>query len=85
MANLTTESLKKILDSSLSDQDKRFDKKLAVLKEELEAFVEKKNDELGRMTSKGFEDVLRRLDFKERVERLEKFMYTVADSFNIKV
>ena len=81
MANLTDQSLKKILDSSLKEQDKRFDKKL----DELRAFVKEQDEELARMTNKGFEDVLRRLDVKERVERLEKFMYAVADSFNIKV
>ena len=65
---LTKEDFEKILDQKLLKLATKDDLKVQtkVLSEQIE--------ELARMTKNGFDDVLDRLDVKERVEKLEKDM-----------
>jgi len=65
---LTKEDLVQILDQKLLKLATKDDLKVQtkVLSEQIE--------ELARMTKNGFDDVLDRLDVKERVEKLEKDM-----------
>jgi len=69
---LTKKEFEQILDQKLNKLvteqifTQKLDKQTKVLSEQIE--------ELARMTKNGFDDVLDRLDVKERVEKLEKDM-----------
>ncbi len=69
---LTKEDFETILDRKLSDQTK-----------ELKAFAAEQAEELARMVAAGFEDVQKRLDVKEQVERHEKLLFQVTQKLGI--
>ena len=47
-----------------------FDKTIKDLEVDLKSYIKEENEELARMVNTGFEDVIKRLDFRERVEEL---------------
>ncbi len=52
------------IDKQFETQNGTTQKMLDGFARDIKAFIKNQDDELGRMTNKGFEDVLRRLDFK---------------------
>jgi len=60
---LTKKDLELILDRKLSEQTK-----------DLKTFSRGQTEELARMVKTGFDDVIDRLDVRERVQKLEKQM-----------
>lgn len=90
MANLTKEYFDKQLNKlvsrrDFSDQIKKLSTKEDILstKEDILFSTKKDIEELARITSKGFEDVIKRLDVRERVEKLERQMETVKGALNL--
>ena len=65
---ITKKYLEQILDEKLGKQtslfDSKLDKQTKVLSEQME--------QLARMTKNGFDDVIERLDVRQRVDKLEK-------------
>ncbi len=90
---LKTQLNKEYFDRKFNAIDKKFegtDKEIGTVKasiksdnDELKALVKSEIEELARMTSKGFEDVIKRLDYRERIERLEKEMGKVREALNL--
>ncbi len=74
MANLTKEYFEEYLDKRLKDQTK-----------DLKVSIKESQEELARMTSKGFEDVLKRLDVREQVERHDRILKKVTEALNIRM
>ena len=96
MPNLTTDYLDKALkeqdkrlnktiELSLQAQDERFQKKLNSLAGDLKSFVKEQDDELARLVNKGFEHTIKQLDVLERMARLEKVVYKIAEAIDLKV
>ncbi len=89
MANLTAE----YLDKQLGKLDKKLDVGFRVVKDdigdiksEIKAVkVELKEDieNLAAMTNRGLEEVSRKLDVRERVEKLERRMDKVSEALNL--
>ncbi len=78
MSDLTKEyfdsafkGLENRLDSKIKHVETGFDSKIKGLEKNLTLLIERKNDELAQMVAKGFEDLEKRLDLKDRVEKLE--------------
>lgn len=65
------------------------DRKTDQLEQNLKGFIKQEIKEeiesLARMTSKGIEDVLKRLDVKERVERHERIIQQLAAAINLRI
>ena len=74
MANLTKEYFEEYLDKRLKDQTK-----------DLKVSIKESQEELARMTSKGFEDVIKRLDVREQVERHDRILKKVTEALNIRM
>ena len=78
---LTKEDFEKILDQKLVKLvteeilEQKLDKQTAVLSGQIE--------ELARMTNHGFDDVLERLDVKERMQKLEKQMVEMRTALHL--
>ena len=68
MANLTLEQLKK----ELRDQETRIGKK-----------IEKEVGDLAAMASRGFADIKKELDVRERVKNLERDMAQIKSALHI--
>ncbi len=88
MANLTTEYLDKALKKALKEQAVELKKSITTeLKKsivtELKVFIKEEIDHLARMTAKGFEDLEKRLDVKERVEKLERDFAQLKQSLHV--
>jgi len=81
MTNLT----KEYFDKKLDGLSRSVDKKLSVLTEDLKSYVSDKNEELARLVSASFEDVIKRLDVRERVEKLEKKVGRIMEAINLRV
>ena len=90
MANLTTE----YLDKKFGQIDKKFDNVVKELKsytdtrvgaavKELKGYANEKQDEMATMVNKGFEDVLKRLDVKDRMDKLEKKVEKVYEALHL--
>jgi len=90
MANLTTE----YLDKKFGQIDKKFDNVVKELKsytdtrvgaavKELKGYADEKQDEMATMVNKGFEDVLKRLDVKDRMDKLEKKVEKVYEALHL--
>ena len=47
--------------------------------------IKKELEDLARMVAHGFDDMGKRLDVVQRVERVEKFVYKLAESFGMRV
>ncbi len=45
--------------------------------------IDEAQEELARMTKNGFDDVLERLNYKERVEKLEKQMTELREALHL--
>ncbi len=84
MAVLTKEYFEKILDTQLKEQDIRFDKKLKLLKDELSQEIINEIGELAAMTARRFDELERKLDVTERVERLERIVFKISEALHIK-
>lgn len=65
----TVKGLTTHLDQQL---DQRLNKQSEEIIKELKSFVKEENEELARMVAEGFEDITRRLDFTERIVKLER-------------
>ncbi|OGN32843.1 MAG: hypothetical protein A3I92_00815 [Candidatus Yanofskybacteria bacterium RIFCSPLOWO2_02_FULL_43_10b] len=90
MADLTKEYFDKQLKNLATKQDiGKLDKKIDKLEIELKSFVEihveEKIDVLARAVNTGFEDVIKRLDFRERVEELERKMSKMEKALNLRL
>lgn len=93
MANLTKEFFEKHLDERLDARLKEQSKELKVfvkdqddkLEKSLKAFIQEQDEELARIVNKGFEHTIKQLDVLERMARLEKVVYKIADAINLKV
>jgi len=62
-----------------------FDKKIGGVTKDLKSYVNDKHEELARLVSAGFEDVIKRLDVRERVEKLEKNVGKIMEAINLRV
>ena len=62
-----------------------FDKTIKDLKVDLKSYIKEENEELARMVNTGFEDVIKRLDFRERVEELERKMSKMEKALNLRL
>lgn len=62
-----------------------FDKTIKDLKSELKSHIDDKNEKLARMVNTGFEDVIKRLDVRERVESLERKMGKMEKALNLQL
>lgn len=93
MANLTAE----YLDKQLGKIDKKLDTEFRSVRSEiktvrselkkdiegLEIRLEEKIDNLAAMTTRGLEELSRKLDVRERVEKLERKMDKVSEALNL--
>jgi len=62
-----------------------FDKTIKDLEVDLKSYIKEENEELARMVNTGFEDVIKRLDFRERVEELERKMGKMEKALNMQL
>lgn len=62
-----------------------FDKQLNSQTKEIKLYVDEKIDDLAVTVNKGFEDVIKRLDFRERVEELERKMSKMEKAPNLQL
>ena len=62
-----------------------FDKTIKDLEVDLKSYIKEENEELARMVNTGFEDVIKRLDFRERVEELERKMSKMEKALNLRL
>ena len=62
-----------------------FDKTIKDLEVDLKSYIKEENEELARMVNTGFEDVMKRLDFRERVEELERKMGKMEKALNMQL
>ena len=99
MATLTKEYFDKALKEAFQTQDqkieRRFDaqdvkmqKMLDGLARDLKIFIKDQDEELARIVNKGFEHTIKqfeKLDVLERMARLEKIVYKIAEAINLKV
>lgn len=74
MTQLTQERFEQILTEKLAP---------LATKEDVHREVREGVEELARMVSTGFEDVQRRLDVVERVQRLETDMHKIKEALHI--
>ena len=81
MADLT----KEYFDKTIKDLTAHTDKKTNSLKIYLETHIEEKIDELAIAVNKGFEDVIKRLDVRERLEELERKMGKMEKALNLRL
>mgnify|MGYP001571963220 CR=1 FL=1 len=90
MTELTRDYLDKQLDIIDERAEKRMVKIVGELKsytdlavEKLTATVEQEIEDLASMTNRGFEDITKQLDVRERLEKLEKKMERVHKALNL--
>ena len=83
------QKLSSVLSKALAEQTKDLkgyvDKKNAELSTDLKAYIKTEIDELAGMTAEGFRDMQKRLDVTDRLDRVEKFMFKVAEALSISV
>ncbi len=72
MTMLTKEYLDKTLDKHSTRIEKKIEKK-----------IEEEISSLAKIVAKGFDDITKRLDVRERVEKLEKKMTKVESALNV--
>lgn len=63
--------------------DKTLDKVVKASESRVIARIDDAQEELARMTKNGFDDVLGRLDVRERVSKLEKDMVQMKTALNL--
>lgn len=68
---------KKEFDKAMAGIDKRFDALEHTMQDEIHG--------LAAMITNGFEDIAKRLDVRERVEKLEKKMTKVESALNVRL
>jgi hypothetical protein len=68
---------KEYFDQHMKRIDNRFDS--------VEKKIEDEIHNLSEMTAKGFEDIAKRLDVRDRVEKLEKKMTKVETALNVRL
>ncbi|MDP3731369.1 MAG: hypothetical protein Q8R34_02645 [bacterium] len=86
MADLTKEYFDKQLKNLATKQDiNHLDKKIDNLKVYLESHIENKIGELAIAVNVGFEDVIKKLDVRERVEKLEQKMGKMEKALNLRL
>ena len=73
------------IDKKFKEQQDYIDKHLNQQSAELKAHAVELQEELAHMTNKGFEDVIKRLDVRETVERHERVLQKVVEALNIRV
>ena len=61
-----------------------FDRKIGGVAKDLKSYVNDKHKELARLVNAGFEDVIRRLDVRERVEKLERKVGRIMEAINLR-
>lgn len=82
---------KEYFDQHMGRIDKRFDsvdKRLGSMDDRFDSVEKKIEDEisgLATMVANGFEDIAKRLDVKDRVEKLEKKMTKVETVLNVRL
>ena len=59
-----------------------FDQRLNEVQGEVKNEIQNEVHNLATITAKGFEDIISRLDVRDRVEKLEKKMTTVESALN---
>ena len=85
MANLTKEYFDRKIGGVAKDLKSYVNDKNSELAKDLKSYVNDKHEELARLVSAGFEDVIKRLDVRERVEKLEKKVGRIMEAINLRV
>jgi len=86
MANLTKEYFDKKLgnlDGRLDGLEGRLDKKLTNLEKGLKSHIDKEVADLAGMVARRFDEIEKKLDVKEKVERLEVQMKKVWEALSL--
>ena len=78
---LTKQELEKIFDQKLSKVATRDD--LHGSEKKIIARIDKAQEELAQMTSHGFDDILDRLNVRERMQKLEKDMAKIKVALHL--
>ena len=78
------------LDKRFDGIDKRFEamatkEDLKAQTKELKAFAVEQTDELARIVKGGFDDVLDRLDVRERMAKMEKKMMKIEQALHMEI
>ena len=82
---LTKKELEQVLDQKITNLPTKDDLKKAIVASEKKIItrIDEAQEELARMTKSGFDDVLERLDVKERVQKLEKEMISIKTALHL--
>ncbi|HUR44745.1 MAG TPA: hypothetical protein VMZ27_02635 [Candidatus Saccharimonadales bacterium] len=87
VSNLATksdlESIRVDLSATEEKLIKRMDELLTATETGLAKRIDASQEELARMTARGFDDVLKRLDVRSKVEQLEQQMHEVRQELNL--
>lgn len=78
-----TQLTKEYFDKTIRTQSKELKGLMDNQSDKFRALVKSEIEELARITNKGFEDVIKRLDVRERVEKLERDMGKVREALNL--
>ena len=82
---LTKKELEQVLDQKITNLPTKDDLQKAIVASEKKIItrIDEAQEELARMTKSGFDDVLERLDVKERVQKLEKEMISIQTALHL--
>jgi len=82
---LTKKELEQVLDQKITNLPTKDDLQKAIVASEKKIItrIDEAQEELARMTKSGFDDVLERLDVKERVQKLEKEMISIKTALHL--
>ena len=82
---LTKKELEQVLDQKITNLPTKDDLQKAIVASEKKIItrIDEAQEELARMTKSGFDDVLERLDVKERVQKLEKEMISIKAALHL--
>jgi hypothetical protein len=76
MTQLTTERFEEILTAKLEASEKR-------VVQQVVQRIDEAQEDLARMVKHGFDDVLERLDVRERVTKVESDLQRIAEALHI--
>ncbi len=76
-----TSLTKEYFDQHMKRIDNRFDS----VEKKIEKKIEDEIHNLAAITAKGFEDIIKRLDVRERVDQLERKMTKVESALNVQL